>query len=163
MTGLWVALSVSKSALEIRAVLEKWFPELVIVDWSFEQSTASLGSFPQNPDILFRIEQNASEFPICIQFDAFPGPQAETVIMPVMIELARRFADAFGCRSICDGSGYGDSQAPYWDIVWDSGKSFLADDGCTLFGDQAGGAVKIIREVDLPKVTLDNQGCLDDH
>ena len=132
----------------------------MIVDWSFEQMTESMGDSSKNPDILFRIEYNASEFSTCIFFDAFPGPQDETVLMPVMMELARRFADAFGCRTICDGSGYGDSQAPYWGIVWNAGKSFLADDSDTLFLDQEGGAVKIIRELDLPKVTLDHKGCL---
>lgn len=30
MTGLWVALSVKKSPLEIRAALKNWLPELTI-------------------------------------------------------------------------------------------------------------------------------------
>jgi hypothetical protein len=161
MTGLWVALSVMKSAREIRILMENWFPKLVTEDWHLEQADGNVdSSLLQHPDILFRVEYNSSEFPTAIHFDAFPGPQDEAVIMRVMIELARRFANAFGCRTICDGSGYGDSQSPYWDIIWEGGRSFLADDCDTLFADQTGGAVRVIRQLDLPKIALDDAGRL---
>jgi hypothetical protein len=77
-----------------------------------------------------------------------------------MIELARRFARAYNCRSICDGSDYGDYPSPYWDIIWDQGRSFLADDCDTEFGDRSGGPVKIVREISLPTSVLDSAGRL---
>ena len=111
-------------------------------------------------DVLFQVEHKRSEFPTAIQFDRFPGPQDEAVIQPTMIELARMFATAFACRTITDGSGYGDDDSPYWDIIWDGGRSFLADDCDTEFGDQAGGSVKIVREISLPSFELDDSGRL---
>jgi len=164
MIGLWVALSLRKTVAEIRAVLEKWFPDLVIADWDLS-STDRVEEALKNPlidiaDILFQVEYNKSEFPTAIHIDRFPGSQDEAVIMPTMIELARMFANLFACRTIRDGSDYGDDEAPYWDIIWDKGKSFLADDCDTEFGDQTGGAVKIVREISLPSFVLDESGQL---
>lgn len=164
MTGLWIALSVRKTAAEISSLMALWFPNLLISSWdlsSTEQADKSLKDpKTEHADILFQIYYNKSEFPTGIHLDKYPGPQDEAVIMPVMIELARRFARAYNCRSICDGSGYGDTPSPYWDIIWDNGKSFLADDCDTEFGDQSGGAVRIIREISLPSSVLDGSGRL---
>jgi hypothetical protein len=161
MTGLWVALSVKKSPLEIRAALENWFPELTIQVWYPEliaQEPEDAHSSLQEAEITIHLDYNESEFPTVIHLDSFPGPQDETVIMPVIVTLARKFSDTFCCRAICDGSGYGDDTSPFWDIIWDKGKSFLADDCNTLFADQTSGAVKIVREISLLPFELDKFG-----
>lgn len=164
MTGLWVALSLRRSVAEIRAVLEEWFPALAIEDWDLSSADRA-GEALKTPaidsaGILFQVEYNRSEFPTAIQFDRFPGPQDEAVVQATMIELARMFATMFACRTITDGSGYGEDDLPYWDIIWDSGRSFLADDCDSEFGDQTGGAVKIVREISLPSFALDDSGRL---
>jgi hypothetical protein len=164
MTGLWVALSVRKTIAEIRAMLEEWFPALAVEDWDLSSAdraeealrTEAIGS----ADILFQVEYNSSEFPTAIHFDRFPGPQDEAVVQPTMIELARMFATAFACRTITDGSGYGDDDSPYWDIIWDKGRSFLVDDCNTEFRDQTGGSVRIVREISLSSFGLDDSGRL---
>jgi hypothetical protein len=161
MTGLWLALSLTKTVSEIHAVVEAWFPKLNVLHWDWSskaQVDQAINMVKAN--ILFRLEHNQSEFPTLIHFDAFPGLQDEAHLMPTMIELGRKFAETFGCRTICDGSGYGDDQSPYWAIVWDSGKSFLTDDCGTLFADHEGGRVKTIRELHLPLTTLDSAGHL---
>jgi hypothetical protein len=164
MSGLWVALAIKKTVAEIRTVLENWFPELVVTDWdtsSVERGKESLKNpLTETADILFQVFYNKSEFPTGIHLDRFPGPQDEAVIMPTMIELARLFSTAFTCRTICDGSGYGDDESPYWDIIWDKGKSYLADDCDTKFGDLTGGVIKIVREITLPAFVLDDAGQL---
>ena len=101
-----------------------------------------------------------SEFPVVLTIDVFPGPQDEPQVMIVMIDLARRFAEAFSCRTICDGSGYGDSSAPFWSIIWDEGSAYLADDCNTVFADGEGGAVRVVREIQLPVSRLDSRGLL---
>jgi hypothetical protein len=164
MTGLWIAISLRKSAREIREALEKWFPDLVVTDWDLSSPKRAKDAL-KNPiidtaDILFRVEKNESEFPTGIHFDKFPGPQDEEVIQPTMIVLARRFGNLFDCRTICDGSDHGDDDSPYWTIIWEKGKSFLADDCDTEFGDQSGGDVRIVREISLPAYALNNFGQL---
>jgi hypothetical protein len=164
MTGLWVALSQRKTVVEIHTDLENWFTELVVTDWdlsSLKRAKETLRNLLLNTaDILFQVEYNKGEFPTGIHFDKFPGSQIEAVIQPTMIELARMFANSFDCRTIYDGSAYGDDASPYWDIIWEKGRSFLADDCDTEFGDQTGGVVKIVREISLPSLELDDAGQL---
>lgn len=144
MTGLWVALSLNKSPDDILGALKNWFPHLGI--GFFNKLVAE--DLPW-PSIVIGVERNESEFPVLVQFYQFPGPQDEQQIMPVMIELASRFADEFKCSTICDGSGHGDDESPYWSMIWDHGVVYLADDAGTLFGDGEGGPVRIVRELDL--------------
>ncbi|MEC7120428.1 MAG: hypothetical protein VXW65_11065 [Pseudomonadota bacterium] len=162
MTGLWVGLSVRKNWREIYHVLETWFPTLVItaVDWDSIEMEALKTLCAQNSDVIFFISQNESEFPTVIHFDLFPNPQDEAVIMPTMIELARRFSVVLDCDSICDGSGYGDSDAPFWSIVWRGGQAFLADNCNTAFADGADHPVKIVHALNLPAYQLDHAGRL---
>jgi hypothetical protein len=162
MTGLWVALSLIKPVADIRAVLEAWFPELAVAAWdlsSVERAREAL----ENPvvraaDVLIQVEHGTGDFPTGIHIDRFPGPHEEAVVQPTMVELARRFACAFDCRTMCDGSGYGDDDAPCWTIVWDRGTSFLVDDSAPERGVQARGGVRLVREISLPAFELDASG-----
>lgn len=164
MTGLWVALSKAMTAVEIRALLEAWFPELVVVHWdlsSRERAAESLADpLTAKADILFTVEAIQSEFLTAVRFDLFPGPQDEAVVQPTMIALGRMFAEAFDCRTICDGSAYGDDDGPFWDIIWEGGRSYLADDCDSAFINGVGGPVKIVRQLHLPRHALDPSGRL---
>ena len=157
MNSLWVGLSLQVTLDDVRATLESWFPRCRVGEFDRLLDAPSGTAWPP---IVIGLEANESEFPTRVDFALFPGPQDEAVIMPVMIELARRFSAAFGCRTICDGSGYGDSPSPYWSIVWDAGTAYLADDVETAFADGEGGEVAIVRELRLPRVTLDTAGHL---
>jgi hypothetical protein len=157
MTGLWVGLASRATLDAVRAALESWFPDCRVGE--FDALIEAPPGTPW-PPIVVGLHENASEFPILIDLTVFPGPQDEAVVLPVMIELARRFAAAFGCRTICDGSGHGDDRSPYWSIVWDGDRAYLADDAGTAFADGEGGEVAIVRELRLPRVTLDAAGHL---
>ena len=146
MTGLWVGLSLPKSPADILKALKTCFSPLEIGFFN----TLVEEELPW-PPIVIDVVPNESEFPVVVEFYQFPGAQDEQQMMPVMIELAGRFSDAFQCRTICDGSGYGDDDSPYWSIIWDHGVAYLADDGGSLFGDGEGGPVRIVRELDLDR------------
>ncbi len=164
MTASWVALSLVKSVAEIRAVLEQWFPALAVEPWDLSSSERAKVALESpaiaSADVLFQVHYNKSEFPTGIHIDKFPSPDDADLIQITAIELARMFAAAFACRAITDGSGYGDSDAPFWDIIWDEGRSFLADDCNTEFMDETGGLVKIVREITLPSFELDESGAV---
>jgi hypothetical protein len=166
MTGLWIALSLKKSVDEIRAILAGWFGELLVANWD-KSSTERVAESLNDPmiaraDVLFQLETNESDFPTEINIDRFPGPQDEAVLQPVMFELARRFAGAFNCRALCAAGDYGPDEAPFWAIVWDGDRSFLADASESHFWDPAGGPVRILREIALPPFRLDEAGRLAD-
>lgn len=152
---MWVALSVQATFEDVRVKLESWFPVATVGD--LDQLVEEPPETPW-PPIVINLDSNESEFPICIRFCLFPALREEAAVLPVMIELARRFSSAYGCRTICDGSGYGDSPSPYWSIIWEAGKSYLANDSSTMFGDGEGGEVAIVREVQIPRVILDAAG-----
>jgi hypothetical protein len=161
---MWVALSIEKPVGEIRAILEAWFSELVVADWDLSSRESAKESMERPAvrfaDILFRVVDTQSEFPTGIHIDRWPGFHDDAVVYATMTELARMFAAALGCRTICDGSEYGDSDAPYWAIIWDAGRSFLADTCDTRFEDEGDGDVRIVREVYVPACKLDALGCL---
>ncbi len=162
MIGLSIALSAVKSAAELRAVLMERFPALAIEYWdlsSRERAKAALESQEiASADVLFQVYYNRSEFPTVVQIDKFPGPHDDTVTGPTMLEVARLFAAAFACRAFTDDSGYGGDASPYWAIMWDEGRSFLADLCDSEFLDETGGLVQIVREIPLPPFQLDESG-----
>lgn len=162
MTGFWVALSLVKSVAEIRAVLEQWFPALAVEPWDLSSSERAKVALESpaiaSADVLFQVYYNRSEFPTVVQIDKFPGPHDDTVTGPTMLEVARLFAAAFACRAFTDDSGYGGDASPYWAIMWDEGRSFLADLCDSEFLDETGGLVQIVREIPLPPFELDESG-----
>ena len=177
-----IGLSIAKTIEDIQRTLRAWFPSLRV---GIEDHLVGDREWPP---IVIRTSTSASEFPTVVTFEAFPlrrekaqadpitialpagfwlvssSPSTEaaqilaSVIELVMIELARRFSEAFSCRAICDGSRYGDSSSPCWCLVWDAGRSYLADDCDTLFADGEGGSVKIVREIHIPAILLDDNG-----
>ncbi len=68
----------------------------------------------------------------------------------IIISLASHASLFFNCRVICDGTGFGDDNSPYWSLIFDNSKVFLADDSHTIYADGSGGLVKIVRELQLP-------------
>lgn len=98
-------------------------------------------------DVLVIRSTNASEFPTGVSVNAKlqPGRDYEAWLR----EIARCLSETLATRTIFDGSPYGDTGAPYWSLVWDSGAPFLADDHETVFADGAGGPVQIIRPLPL--------------
>ena len=60
-------------------------------------------------------------------------------------ELARRLSIELRCCVICDGTGFGDDESPFWSIVWDSGAAYLADDCGTDPAEGEPGPVQIVR------------------
>jgi hypothetical protein len=107
-------------------------------------------------DIVFELYGNESEFPQIVEFNRFPGEHPSAV--PIGIELARLFAERFSCRTLSDGTGFGDDDSPYWLVVWDKGVPHLADDCGTLFADGEGGPVKVLRPIEVPRLRLGSNG-----
>ncbi|MEM7530555.1 MAG: hypothetical protein AAF639_00120 [Chloroflexota bacterium] len=145
MIGLWLGLSVVKTPVEVISTLQAWFPTLKIGDYE-----VLIESNQDWPPIVIWVSENKSEFPTGVSIELFPGPQDEGYEMPVVIELARRFAEAYDCQTICDGSGYGEVEHyPGYAIVWKDGVPYLADDYGSEFADQLGEPVRIIKPIQI--------------
>lgn len=94
-------------------------------------------------EILVLRHVNSSEFPTGISVFASlqPGSDFEAWLR----ELARTLSETLTTRTIMDGSPYGDTAAPYWSLLWDSGLPYLADDADSAFADGEGGPVRVVR------------------
>ena len=81
--------------------------------------------------VLLVLVQNPSEFPFRI--DAYRLCELDEYDLGLVI--ARDLSILLDCSTICDGSRHGPTAAPYWSIVWQQGKAFLADDCNSVFVD----------------------------
>jgi hypothetical protein len=95
-----------------------------------------------------------------VDFAAFPGESGTEVA--IGLALARFFSQALACRGISDGSGLGDDSSPYWSIVQEGERVFLADDCGSVFVDGEGGPIRMIRELPLRIGEFDEQARLID-
>jgi hypothetical protein len=151
MAFIWIGLSRDCRADEVSRLLSAWFPAAANLtrDEALDRPTPW-------PPIVFTLRRSpeASDFPSLVDFDAFPGDDDKAVA--IGLALARRFSDALNCRAVSDGSGLGDDSSPYWSVVWDDGRAYLADDAGAALADGEGGALRIIRELTLSVGTLDD-------
>ncbi|MDP7286447.1 MAG: hypothetical protein QGH94_00495 [Phycisphaerae bacterium] len=132
-----IAISRSASVAELQERIGRHLTGLLVVP-----DIECLGSLRQQADVLMWVCENPSEFPVGlgVSVSLIDGVDYEHWL----IELARVLSVEFACRTICDGSEFGDSGGPYWSIVWDNGTPFLADDAGTTIGDGEGGPVRIV-------------------
>ena len=154
MNGIWIALSKTVTQSEVASELRRQFPSVTLM--ARDEAMAIEGSWPP---IVFSVDSTlATDFPVVVAFDCFPGNDNEAVA--VANALARNFAATYQCRSLTDGSGYGDDQSPYWCILWEGAQAYLADDCNTAFADGEGGNVKIVRPILIVVQDLDSVGRL---
>ena len=155
MHGIWVGLSGTVSEDDIRTLLSEWFPKTELM--TRDEAVAS--DRTPWPPIVFSVEEtDVADFPFYVSFDCFPGPDDDAVETGAV--LAKRLAESCACRAICDGSGWGDNESPYWSIIWQDGHAHMADDSNSDFADGEGGPVRTIRQIDLPAWDLDAEGNL---
>ena len=97
-------------------------------------------------DILFDVSYyQGCEFPVFVNFIKYPGKEGTEI--DAGLALASRLGQELTSRTICDGSGLGDDDSPYWSVVWECGNFYLADDcGDTQF-DGGMNPVKIVRQL----------------
>lgn len=154
MNGIWVALSSKVTEEQVAAFLAECFPD---VDSMAEE--AAMQHSEEWPPVVFSLDEIAApDFPCYLSFACFPGPEQDGVA--VGAALAQRLSDALACRTLCDGSGWGDDESPYWSILWEDARPYLADDAGTDFADGGGGPVRVVRELVLPEWSLDSSGRL---
>ena len=104
----------------------------------------------ENPtNVFISTVSNESEFPFGLIIYKYPTHISSEKFQSMTILLSYFLANHFNCQTICDGSGFGDDDSPYWSIIWDDGIAYLADDSDSLFGDGEGGKVKKIKKLDI--------------
>lgn len=107
-----------------------------------------------NKTLLFECNESESEFPTVIIINFFFNRIYDiegSAITRILIELAKYFALRLDCRTVCEGTDYGDKlDFPYYSIIWDRNRSYLADDCNSKFFDDGDKPVRIIKEISIP-------------
>jgi hypothetical protein len=148
-----VGLSVPISVDELDRLLRQRFPLLEVATLDLERDA------PWPPIVFSIFEHQAPDFKCHVEFANFPGPEQSTI--ETGIALAHWLAQALHCNAICDGTGYGEHESPYWSIIANGIRLELADDSDSAYmGDSAENPVRKIHTLDILIPTLDEAGQL---
>ncbi len=97
------------------------------------------------------IHYNESEFPLQMELFRMNENQSERELF-----LALKISQKFNCKTIV---GYMDeTEYPYYSLIIDKEKTYLADDRGTLYCNEGTKKVKIIKEIKVEKHNFDEKG-----
>lgn len=99
----------------------------------------------------YEIIRNKSEFPLIIEFTSLKDLENEA---RVDIYIAYKLSILLQCKTITAGTYFGDDSSEYWDIIFDKGEPFLADDLDTEFYGDGHCKIKIIRKMTFEELKL---------
>lgn len=140
---MWIGFSAKISISRLETILKSLYPERRI-HW---------GELNLNYDICIDRQCNPSEFPFLLDFTFFYQVDEYWEAM----KLANKLSTSFQCKTIVDSTRHGPTDAPFWCIVWNKGKAYLADDANSIFmefdvelpvEEQELGPVSIVKPID---------------
>ncbi len=156
-----IAIAKPLTAAQIQARLGRHLTGLVV-----SPDADAWVNLPSRPRVAFWLHDDPPEFPagFFTGFSVAVQPAEGVALQHWLIELSRLASMEFECQSFCDGSGFGDSDAPFWLVLWDIGVAYLADDSEASEADcddHVPGPVKIIRplghlDIDVVRGGLDD-------
>jgi hypothetical protein len=82
------------------------------------------------------------------QLTVFAHHVAQHEVYGYQLQLAQQISQTLQCCTLCDGSLHGDSNAPFWSIIWDCGVPWLADDSACDPSDGEPGLIRRVRRLD---------------
>lgn len=133
------------------------FPALTFFEDDMSSGSMPDGFDPENRDhLLFQplSEEDQAEFGFAVTIFRLPAEDSETLTRYI----AQRFAEFFSVRTLVTFSHPDRPHDPFYDLVFDSGKIFLADDLETVFARDGKGMVKYLREYNPAQAAFDSGG-----
>ncbi len=102
-------------------------------------------------DLKMCIYYNESEFPLQMELYGINENQYERELF-----LALKMSQKFNCKTIISYTD--ETKYPYYSLIIDKEKIYLADDGGTLYCNEGTKKVKIIKEIEVKKHNFDKRG-----
>jgi hypothetical protein len=140
---------------QIKNCLLLLFPDLEVFYYDFNDFP-SKDLVDDNPDQIFFNKTsflNKKEFKFKISIYRTPNENYEER----QIYIGQQFSNDFNVRVIVAFKKPDDPSNPFYNLVFENGKIYLADDNDTSFADCTEGLVKIIKEYNLPKLKFDRK------
>jgi hypothetical protein len=105
-------------------------------------------------DVFLSVDsEQGKEFRFFVNFWFFPRECCDEIVAGLGI--AAFFSRRLGVRTICDGYGFGAYESPCWDIVWQDGVAYLANDSADTQFDGGDEPVRIVGAIDLSESMAD--------
>lgn len=133
-----IGLSRQITVSELESVLRARLPASTVRVYAAVEDLSEAAS-----DITVVMVENPSEFPVGLDIGVALGEGRN--MQHWLLGLACVLSIGLACRTICDGTGFGDDESPYWSVIWEWGVPYLADDMNSMLCDGEGGPVRIIR------------------
>ncbi|MFC7346157.1 hypothetical protein ACFQO9_05405 [Chryseobacterium zhengzhouense] len=139
---------------EIGKKLHNLFPSLSVFYYDFKDIPPTDLDIENSNQIFFNTyyQKEKLEFGFTISIYRTPDENSNERAMFI----AKSFSDSFKVRTLVPYILPQNPQDPYYDIIFDNGKIFLADDCSTSFGDDTDGIIKIIKEYNLNIYSFDS-------
>eukprot|EP01133_Synstelium_polycarpum_P017784 gene17784-21214_t len=132
------------------------FSDLTVFYYDFNDDTPKELDFTNSRHIFFNSEYCAEKlefgFVVSIYGTTNDDDQERTLF------IAKSFSDFFGVRVLVPYTNPANPYDPYYDIIFEKGKIFLAEDSDTSFGDGTSGLVNILEEYPLKITQFDGKG-----
>lgn len=100
----------------------------------------------------YQVRVSQSEFPLIIEFTSLKDLDIKARLD---IYIAYKLSILLQCKTITDGTHFGDDTSEYWDIVFDKGQPFLANDLGTEFYGDGNNKLKIVRRMTLEELKIE--------
>lgn len=146
------------SSQQIKATLTRLFPALDIFYWDCMYD--KLPAFNKNnpADVFFTTHLNQEKLEFAFNISMWRTP--EQFVEERALYIGQQIAIEYQVKVLVPFTNPEDSSNPYYDIIFENGKVYLADDFNTNFADDTKELIKIIREYSLPQFTFDALGKL---
>lgn len=145
---------------DIRHILSSLFPDLKFFCYNFYEDEPE-GLDLNNPDhVVFNTieDTHRKEFGFNISIYKMPDlGQSERALY-----IGQKISEKLNQRVLVPFSLPESPNDPYYDIIFDQGKVYLADDCDTSFADNAEGLVQILGEYQLPQYKFSSKGQLEE-
>lgn len=142
----------------IKESLTKIFPNLIVFHFDLSNDKPDKLDYENSNHIFFNTSfyEDKKEFGFIIE--VYRTPEKDQVERQLLI--GKAIAEQYEVRVLVPYTNPEDPGCPYYDIVFENGKTYLADDSNTSFADDSQGRVKILKEYPLPKFEFEANGQL---
>lgn len=139
---------------QIITTISEIFSDLKVFHWDFISDEPKKIDFNNPNHIFFNAELNygLKEFRFNISIYRTPDTHYEER----QLYLSKVFSDKYNIRTLASFTKPDEPDNPYYSVVFENGKAYLADD-IEFYNSDKKGIIKILEEYDLPVIEFDKK------
>jgi len=145
---------------QIINTLSEVFSDLTVFYYDFDNDQPEKLNLDNPNHIIFNTQEDfgIQEFSFVISIYRTPDTHREER----QLYLGKIFSDKYKIRTLVPFTKPDEPNNPYYDIVFENGKTYLTDDSDIDFSNKTG-VIKILKEYDLPVIKFDEKAEFIDH